>query len=119
MRAAAARLVGRHDFAAFSANPNREIGGTVRHLRELSIARQGRRIVLTARADGFLYRMVRSLAGFLLRVGAGDLPPESATEILESKTRTARVPTAPPHGLFLWKVEYGGAAKSPPKAAPE
>lgn len=119
MRAAAARLVGRHDFAAFSANPNREIGGTVRDLRELSITRSGRRFVITARADGFLYRMVRSLAGFLLRVGAGELSPETASEILESRTRTARVPTAPPHGLFLWKVEYGGsgAVSAPSPAA--
>lgn len=111
MRAAAHRLVGRHDFAAFSANPNREIAGTVRHLRGLAVHRRGREITIVARGDGFLYRMVRSLAGFLLRVGRGELPPETAGEILASRLRTARVPTAPPQGLFLWRVTYAPAAR--------
>ncbi len=106
MALAAKELVGRHDFAAFSANPNREIDGTVRHLRELKVSRRGREIVITARGDGFLYKMVRSLAGFLIRVGTGELAPDSAKEILHSKTRTARVPTAAPEGLFLWRVFY-------------
>ncbi|HRZ12012.1 MAG TPA: tRNA pseudouridine(38-40) synthase TruA [Kiritimatiellia bacterium] len=106
MAQAAMRLVGRHDFSAFSANPNREIDGAVRHLRALSVRRRGREITVTARGDGFLYKMVRSLAGFLIRVGAGELPPEAARVILDSKSRTARVPTAPPQGLFLWKVAY-------------
>lgn len=106
MRRAARRLVGRHDFAAFSANPNREIEGTVRHLRALDVRKRGREIVIVARGDGFLYKMVRSLAGFLIRVGRGDLPPGTADEILASRVRTARVPTAPPQGLFLWRVEY-------------
>lgn len=106
MNDAANRLAGRRDFAAFAANPNREVNGTVRHLRELSVRRRGREITITAKGDGFLYRMVRSLAGFLIRVGAGELEPAMASEILRSKVRTARVPTAPPQGLFLWKVRY-------------
>ncbi|MBP7276345.1 MAG: tRNA pseudouridine(38-40) synthase TruA, partial [Kiritimatiellae bacterium] len=109
MRAAAQALVGRHDFAAFSANPNREIEGTVRHLRMLGVRKTGPEIVIRAQGDGFLYRMVRSLAGYLIRVGRGELGVESATEILRSKQRTARVPTAPPQGLFLWRVHYDGA----------
>ena len=108
MRTAARRLVGRHDFAAFSANPNREIEGTVRHVRMLSVRKTGREIVIRAQGDGFLYRMVRSLAGYLIRVGRGELNADTASEILHSKIRTARVPTAPPQGLFLWKVHYGG-----------
>ena len=107
MRAAARRLVGRHDFAAFSANPNREIDGTVRHVRMLSVRKTGHEIVIRAQGDGFLYRMVRSLAGYLIRVGRGELDAETALDILHSKVRTARVPTAPPQGLFLWKVQYG------------
>lgn len=110
MQRAAARLVGRHDFAAFSANPNREIGGTARHLSRLDVRRRGGEIVIAAEADGFLYRMVRSLAGFLIRVGRGEIAPEAAAEILDSKVRTARVPTAPPQGLFLWRVRYDAAA---------
>lgn len=106
MNRAAKCLVGKNDFAAFSANPNREIDGTVRHLRELKVMRRGREVVLVAQGDGFLYKMVRSLAGFLIRVGTGELEPSVADAILESKTRTARVPTAAPQGLFLWRVWY-------------
>ena len=106
MQRAAAALVGRQNFAAFTANPNREVDGTVRHLRDLRVTRRGREVVLRVRGDGFLYKMVRSLAGYLVRVGAGELPPESAVVILASKRRTADVPTAPPQGLFLWRVYY-------------
>ena len=106
MNAAAKRLVGKNDFAAFSANPHYERDGTVRHLRELKVFRRGRELTIVAKGDGFLYKMVRSLAGFLIRVGAGDLKPEAAAEILTSKIRTARVPTAAPEGLFLWRVHY-------------
>ena len=106
MNAAAARLEGRHDFAAFCANPGYEREGTVRRLDRLRVSRRGPQVVIVARGEGFLYRMVRSLAGFLIRVGTGELPPAAAGEILESKTRTARVPTAPARGLFLWQVFY-------------
>jgi tRNA pseudouridine38-40 synthase len=106
MQKAARALVGRHDFAAFSANPNREIDGTVRSLRKLEVRKRGREITIVARGDGFLYKMVRSLAGFLIRVGAGELSPDAASQILHSKLRTARVPTAHPQGLFLWRVRY-------------
>jgi tRNA pseudouridine38-40 synthase len=106
MSEAASRLVGRHDFAPFSANPNREIDGTVRHLRKLDVLRRGALVTIVAQADGFLYRMVRSLAGFLIRVGRGELSPQAAGEILAHGIRTARVPTAPPEGLFLWRVFY-------------
>lgn len=106
MNEAAVQLVGRNDFAAFSANPHREINGTVRHVRALKVVKRGSEVVIIARGDGFLYKMVRSLAGFLIRVGTGELEPRSAKAILASATRTARVPTAPPQGLFLWKVSY-------------
>jgi tRNA pseudouridine38-40 synthase len=106
MREAASYLVGHHDFAAFSANPNREVDGTVRRLETLDVRSRGSEVTVIAAGEGFLYKMVRSLAGFLLRVGRGEVAPEHAREILASKVRTARVPTAPPQGLFLWKVFY-------------
>jgi tRNA pseudouridine38-40 synthase len=115
MQRAAARLVGRHDFAAFTANPRREVDGTVRHLRELRVRKSGSEIVIVARGDGFLYRMVRSLAGFLIRVGLDELGPQDAVRILHSKTRTAAVPTADPQGLYLWKVFY---RRCPPYSRP-
>jgi tRNA pseudouridine38-40 synthase len=117
MRQAASLLEGTHDFAAFSANPHREIGGTVRTLWRLSVRKQGSRVVLAAVGDGFLYKMVRSLAGHLLRVGLGKVPASETPVLLSSKLRTARVETAPAHGLCLWKIHYG-AIPGLPKPAP-
>jgi len=107
MRQAAALLVGRHDFASFSANPRREINGTVRTLWRLDVRRRGPLVILSAVGDGFLYKMVRSLAGHLIRVGAGAVSPEETTALLAARIRTARVETALPHGLCLWKIHYG------------
>lgn len=106
MSRAASALEGRHDFAAFTANPNRVVESTVRRVTQLSVRKKGSEIVVMARGEGFLYKMVRSLVGFLIRVGEGAVPPELASDILASRERTARVPTAPPHGLFLWDVFY-------------
>ncbi|MDR0993967.1 MAG: tRNA pseudouridine(38-40) synthase TruA [Verrucomicrobiota bacterium] len=114
MRAAAAMLTGTHDFAAFSANPRREIGGTVRTLWRLDVRRQGENVRITAVGDGFLYKMVRSLAGHLIRVGKGVVPVEETGSILRSRRRTARVETAAAHGLCLWKIYYGALPKCPP-----
>jgi tRNA pseudouridine38-40 synthase len=55
---------------------------------------------------GFLYKMVRSMVGFLVRVGMGEMEPEAAVSILKSRTRTKEVPSAQAQGLFLWKVDY-------------
>ncbi|HDL77178.1 MAG TPA: tRNA pseudouridine(38-40) synthase TruA, partial [Lentisphaerae bacterium] len=106
MQCAARYLIGRHDFTSFSANPNRPLGDTRRHLQLLVIRKKGYTIEIVARADGFLYRMMRSLVGFLVRVGEGELAPSAARDILRAKRRTAAVPTAPAQGLFLWKVFY-------------
>jgi len=106
MRAAAALLEGRHDFAAFTANPNRPVPDTVRTLESLRVSRRGPEIVIRATADGFLYKMVRGLAGLLIRVGEGAVSLAETGEILASRRRTARVETAPPQGLFLWNVTY-------------
>lgn len=116
MRRAAAMLEGPRDFAAFSANAHREIGGTVRTLWRLSVRRQGARVTISALGDGFLYKMVRSLAGHLLRVGKGAVPAEETPAILAGKLRTARVETAPARGLCLWKIHYG-AIPGLPKTA--
>lgn len=106
MNAAAAELEGTHDFGAFTANPSREVLCRVRRLMRLGAARHGREVVIVARGDGFLFRMVRSLAGYLIRVGKGELDPAGARALLNSRERTARVPTAPACGLFLWNVWY-------------
>ncbi len=111
MEAAAAVLRGRHDFRAFSAVNGTERENTVRTLRRLSLQRRGRSLRITAEADGFLYKMVRSLVGALVSCGEGKLEVEQVRALLEGGTRTAAVHTAPPQGLFLMKVEYKKIAK--------
>lgn len=108
MQAAAAVLRGRHDFRAFTAlNGQGEAQeNTVRDLRRLELVRRGRSVKITAEADGFLYKMIRSLVGLLVSVGEGKLSVADVRAILASKERTARVLTAPPRGLFLVKVFY-------------
>ena len=106
MRQAAKLLKGRHDFAAFTANPKCVVESTVRNLMDLTVAKRGAEITIRATGNGFLYKMVRSLAGFLIRVGEGTVAPDEAKVILASRKRTAAVPTAPPEGLFLWNVWY-------------
>ena len=104
--AAAALLRGKHDFKAFSAEGGSERETTVRHLRRLELVRRGRRVRLTFEADGFLYKMVRSLVGALVSVGEGKLAPRDMTALLKSGRRVPAVQTAPPQGLFLVKVLY-------------
>jgi tRNA pseudouridine38-40 synthase len=107
MRRGAAQFVGTHDFASFTANPNREVASTVRTISLFTVRKSGPLISFRVRGSGFLYKQVRSMVGFLLRVGEGAEPPEAVGELLRHRTpRTARVPTAAPQGLFLWQVWY-------------
>lgn len=106
MCAAAEKLEGRHDFASFAANPMRPVESTVRNLFALRVVKRGPEVTISARGEGFLYKMARSLAGFLIKVGEGELAPEFADLLLASARRTAVVPTAQPQGLFLWRVWY-------------
>jgi tRNA pseudouridine38-40 synthase len=109
VRAAAKVLVGRHDFKAFSALNGAEPGeaaGTMRDLRRLEVVSRGRKVRIVAEADGFLYKMVRSLVGALVAVGEGKLTPRDIEALLRSRVRTARVQTAPSQGLFLQRVLY-------------
>jgi len=106
MERAAAELRGRRDFWAFSGENDRTYATTVRDLRRLELRRRGRELTLTFEADGFLYKMVRSLAGALVNVGAGRLTVERIGELLRTRQRIPAVVTAPPQGLFLVKVLY-------------
>ncbi len=108
MRDGARRFTGRHDFASFTANPQREVASTVRTIFAFTVSRRGKEIVFRVCGEGFLYKQVRSMVGFLLRVGEGAEKPEAVSELLASRApRKARVPSAAPHGLFLWRVWYG------------
>jgi tRNA pseudouridine38-40 synthase len=106
MQKAATLLMGEHDFAPFAANRKIPQESTVRTIYSFDLHKHGSDLTLRVRGNGFLYKMVRSLAGFLIDVGRGKLKPDDAKRILESGERTARVQTARPQGLFLWKVFY-------------
>jgi len=107
MRKAAEQLVGKHDFAAFTANPQREIEGTVKTVTKVTVSRTREGdVTICVIGEGFLYKMVRSITGFLLRVGIGELTPDDAKRFLKSGIRTNEVPTVRPLGLFLWRVDY-------------
>lgn len=107
MNEAASLLVGRHDFSSFTANPGDDRNDDpVKDLRVLGVNRSGNRIRLVAEADGFLFRMVRSLAGCLFDVGIGKLDPVQVRDILDGRKRTNLVQTAPSRGLFLDSVWY-------------
>ncbi len=106
MSVAAALLCGRHDFRAFTALNGTEREDTVRDLRRLQVIPRGRNIHIVTEADGFLYKMVRSLTGVLVAVGEGKLAPAQVRLILQTRERTPAVQTAPARGLFLEKVFY-------------
>jgi len=106
MQTAATILRGKHDFRAFSALNGPPKEDTVRNLRRLDLVRRGRRVRIIAEADGFMYKMVRSLVGALVAVGDGKLTPDALRALLQTGKRTTLVQTAPPQGLFLDKVFY-------------
>ena len=110
MNAAAAMLVGTHDFAAFQATGS-DIETTVRTIFSSSIEGRNERareplITYEVRADGFLRHMVRTIVGTLVEVGRGREPAAWMGEVLESRERRRAGPTAPATGLFLVGVEY-------------
>jgi len=106
MRRAGKLLKGRHDFSALSANPMRKVETTVRTISKLSVTRMGNILTIAVVADGFLYKMVRSIVGALVKVGEGRLTVGELRGLMKAKKRTAMVETAPAHGLFLWRVLY-------------
>ena len=107
MRNAAERFVGTHDMVSFAAVTKKPMASTVRTIHSFKVERSGPRVKFIVRGDGFLYKQVRSMVGFLIRIGLGDEPPEAVDELLaKCPPRTARVPTAAARGLFLWKVFY-------------
>jgi tRNA pseudouridine38-40 synthase len=106
MRAGAAHLLGRHDFAAFQA-ADCQCEHAVRELRRLDVVGEpGGRIELVVEATAFVKHMVRNLVGTLVEVGLGKRTPASVEALLASGDRTKAGPTAPPQGLCLEEVFY-------------
>ena len=109
MAAAAAPLLGEHDFAAFRA-AGCTAATTTRRLDAIELsAPDPERLVLDVRGNAFLRNMVRILVGTLAEVGAGRRHPGQVAEILASRDRTRAGITAPPHGLELMEVRYDGS----------
>jgi tRNA pseudouridine38-40 synthase len=105
MQAAAATLVGTHDFAAFaSAGSTRRT--TVRTVGRIEIRRHFNRLLIDVAGGGFLYNQVRNMVGTLVEVGRGHWLPERVPQILASADRRQAGPTAPPNGLCLQWVKY-------------
>ena len=105
MRRGAAYLVGEHDFVS-SCNVRTNVSDTVRTVEDVTVTEDGADIVIRITGNGFLYNMVRIIAGTLIRVGRGFYEPEKVREILEEKKRTAAGITAPACGLVLVEIEY-------------
>ena len=105
---AAKHYLGSHDFTSFCTLDSRDKGDLTRTVTRSEVTRQGDLVTFTVAADGFLYNMVRIMVGTLLRVAQGKFSPEDLPRILEAKDRTAAGPTAPPWGLYLNRVFYGG-----------
>ncbi|KMZ52581.1 tRNA pseudouridine(38-40) synthase TruA [Dorea sp. D27] len=106
MQKGAEYLMGEHDFASFC-NVRTDVQDTVRTVTELQIICDGPEIVIRITGNGFLYNMVRIIAGTLIRVGRGFYEPEKVREILEARERTEAGVTAPPNGLVLVGIDYG------------
>ena len=104
MRTAAECLVGEHDFAAFGQATTGE--STVRHVYRASVAGESPWVRVELEANGFLYRMVRSLVGTLIEVGRARLSVARFAEILRSRDRGQAEATAAAQGLCLMRVNY-------------
>lgn len=107
MDAAAGRFVGRHDFSAFCAS-----GGAIppgereRSIAAAGVTRYGEELVFSIEGDGFLYNMVRIMAGTLLEVSAGKISPDDIDAMIASRDRSRAGATAPAQGLYLDRVFY-------------
>lgn len=105
MRAATSYLIGRHDFASFCGS-GAQVKSTVRTIRSIEIERYEDMITIRISGEGFLYNMVRIIAGTLIEIGNGQYPPERMKKILDARDREYAGPTAPARGLTLLGIQF-------------
>ena len=105
MHAAAQKLVGRHDFTTFRA-AECQAKSPVKTLDQLDVKRDGDELRITAAARSFLHHQVRSMVGSLVHVGEGKWSADDLAAALTARDRAACGQVAPPHGLYLVRVEY-------------
>lgn len=105
MNEAAGHLLGTHDFRCFETKwPNR--ASSVRTIRDCRVTRLGDLVYLDVESNGFLYNMVRAIAGSLYEVGRGRWSAEELAAVLQSGNRSLAGPNVPARGLFLVRVIY-------------
>lgn len=102
---AAKQFIGKYDFSGFCSSGS-SVTDTTREVFDAGVKRQGNLVVFYVEADGFLYNMVRIMAGTLYYVSIGKIKPDEIKNIILSKERDKAGKTAPPNGLFLSKVNY-------------
>lgn len=105
MRKAAAYLCGEHDFKSFT-SAKKSKKSTVRRIDSIEITQTGTELGFSFRGNGFLYHMIRILAGTLLEVGKGERDPESIPELLDARNRELAGPLLPAKGLTLVEIYY-------------
>lgn len=105
MKEAATYLIGTHDFTSYCSSKT-ATSNRIRTVRLLTLEKQGDELIMTIEGDGFLYNMVRTIAGMLFAVGVGRYTPMDIKKILDLKDRQAAGKTAPAHGLYLEEVTY-------------
>ena len=105
MREATSFLIGRHDFASFCGS-GAQVKSTIRTITSAMVERDGDIITIRISGTGFLYNMVRIIAGTLIEIGNGQYPPERMKSIVEACDRSAAGPTAPACGLTLIGIRY-------------
>jgi len=107
MKEAAKYIVGEHDFKSFCSSGS-QVRTTVRTVYSLDVTKNGDIISIKISGNGFLYNMVRIIAGTLVKVGMGVYPPEHVKEIIEAKDRQAAGQKIAAHGLTLVGIDYKG-----------
>jgi tRNA pseudouridine38-40 synthase len=105
MAAAAALLIGTHDFSAFR-SVGSDISTPVRTVTRSEWRNTGGLLTYEISGDGFLRHMVRAIVGTLVEIGRGWRQPEDISALLTAATRADAGKTAPPSGLFLVSVDY-------------
>ena len=105
MNEACKYFLGEHDFASFCAAGS-QVESTVREIYDLHVKKSGDLLTISVTGNGFLYNMVRIIAGTLLKVGGGHILPEAVEKIIAGKDRQMAGPTAPAKGLTLVKIRY-------------
>ena len=97
--------MGEHDFAGFCSAKS-QVQTTVRTIYDCQVEKEGDEICIRVRGNGFLYNMVRIIAGTLVEVGLGRRKLSTVSQAIEKADRSLAGPTAPPEGLTLIKIEY-------------